>query len=200
MAIVQHALLSAYLLTQPHMLLTRHQMMQYIVAFGPSHTLQGLPPPAVLLPEPRWTGSQLMSVFFPNDFRYTRNWPSAASTGPPPSLVSSAGWQRVALRKALLTLKTRTDADKKSFLEAQHKEYPLVWSKWSDLKTSIATHWTDVLSPDMLAWLDSRVPTWSRMAREAGQAGSGKSASPVLYVGNTQVELAYQYANSSRCM
>lgn len=66
-AIVQDTLLGASLLTETGCLLTRKQYMRYACWIEAPFTRAqaGLPPPALLLPEPLWTGAQLFSALVP---------------------------------------------------------------------------------------------------------------------------------------
>lgn len=62
--LVQDSLVAVYLLTQKDTLLTRSQVMQIVM---PIHypLFDALPLPAVLKPQPLWTGKQIFSLLFP---------------------------------------------------------------------------------------------------------------------------------------
>ena len=62
--LVQDSLVSAFLLTGKDTFLTRPQIMQIVMPIKYPH-FQHLPLPAVLKPEPLWTGKQLFSLLFP---------------------------------------------------------------------------------------------------------------------------------------
>jgi len=67
-ALVQDALLGAFLFTRKNVFLQRHQVMQLMMVIR--HDVNGknvraLPPPAILKPVPLWTGKQIFSLLFP---------------------------------------------------------------------------------------------------------------------------------------
>ena len=82
-AIVQDTLLGSSLLTEVSCLLTQKQYMRYVCWIEDPVTEEkaGIPPPAILFPEPLWTGSQLFSALLPPSITMSRGstsleWPS----------------------------------------------------------------------------------------------------------------------------
>lgn len=65
----QNPLLGLFLLSSNDTWLTRDQVMNYAYVLG----VVELPPPAIIKPQPLWTGRQLVSLACPPDFRYQRH-------------------------------------------------------------------------------------------------------------------------------
>ena len=67
MGIVQDSLLGAYLMTDPSILLERHEVMDLVHCVSyPIKALSPLPCPAVMQPRALWTGMQVVSFLFPD--------------------------------------------------------------------------------------------------------------------------------------
>lgn len=80
--LIQDALLGCYLMSLPNTFLRRDQMMQLIMWIKyPLKELIPLPEPAILKPEPMWTGKQALSMLFPPDLEYTRDPDFVVSKG-----------------------------------------------------------------------------------------------------------------------
>ncbi|MET1159977.1 MAG: DNA-directed RNA polymerase subunit A' [Thermoprotei archaeon] len=74
---LQDYISGAYLLTSKSTLLKRDDVIDLLSVTG---YLGKLPEPAILKPGPYWTGKQLISLFLPKDFNYTRPAKIASAT------------------------------------------------------------------------------------------------------------------------
>ena len=74
MGIVQDALLGVYLMTARDVFLTAPEMMNLLMWYEPKVKFEegDLPIPAILMPEPLWTGKQLISMLIPPEITLTK--------------------------------------------------------------------------------------------------------------------------------
>jgi DNA-directed RNA polymerase II subunit RPB1 len=80
-ALVQDSLVAAFLMTQRTTFLSRHQAMQVLVTLRYLPRGFWLPPPAILKPEPLWTGKQIFSLLFPEHLTFDMVVRSGADDG-----------------------------------------------------------------------------------------------------------------------
>lgn len=73
MGIVQDSLLGIYLLTMRDTFLTRQEMMNLLIWIEPLVKLEfgELPVPAIIKPQPLWTGKQIISLLIPSEISVT---------------------------------------------------------------------------------------------------------------------------------
>jgi DNA-directed RNA polymerase beta' subunit len=84
-SLVQNGLLGSYLMTSKDVFFTREEMcfyassIRYLSKRLAAKPYSFLPPPAILIPKPLWTGKQLYSLLFPQGLSVSFKWSDAGS-------------------------------------------------------------------------------------------------------------------------
>ena len=71
MGIIQDSLLSVHKMTRQDVFLTKYEVMNLMMKI--KYTDYKLPYPAILKPEPKWTGKQILNLILPKDLNFDKN-------------------------------------------------------------------------------------------------------------------------------
>lgn len=72
MSVVQDSLLGSFLMTHRDVSFNKTEMMRFMTWINPERAAS-VPPPAILFPEPRWTGKQIYSLIIPTGVNLERS-------------------------------------------------------------------------------------------------------------------------------